>query len=390
MSGAIIKYLLVLLAHKISKKLDGEEKLGLLDGLSGQLLFLIRVEQSIPGTVDVSLLQQQFDRLQKNLSIHPFDISLSTGITGIGLMFELINDLFDCETDINSDIDQLLIKALRKTPWTGEYELLRGLTGFLLYALHRVEKTGNKELFDLVLAHLLARKHRVKGGITWLTGVDSLYLLNQGHQAETNLGLAHGNAGTLRVLTKAYHQCPSEDLKYIIQQHSDWFLEQGRSGYQGSYFGCFGGDTRQSRLAWCYGDLSNSLVLWHTGEALNNFKIKQYARKIALHSARRCLETSGVTDMGLCHGASGNAVIFNTLYQQMGEPTLQQASDYWLAHVFMAANSDKGLNALFRYDPLEGSYQESFGLLEGYAGIGLALLSLADYDKRWQSALLMD
>jgi hypothetical protein len=382
--------LLLKLVNKVAANLAQEQNLGLLTGLSGQLLFLTMAEQSIPGIVDTKLLQEQFNRLQLNLASQSSDISLSAGIAGIGLMFELVQEAIGDNTDINLTIDECLIKRLAGTPWQGEYELLRGLSGFLLYAVFRKKSAKGKILLDAVLTQLLNRKLMLGDGVAWATEKTSIYQLNSNNDIETNLGLAHGNTGTLRVLTMAYQQYPSIQLKSIIHKHSTWLLSQGIENIQGSCFGYYSGDTRQSRLAWCYGDLSNSLVLWHAGKALNDPHIMNRARNIALLSAKRRMKTSGVTDMGLCHGASGNAILFSTLYSELGEQSLHDASNYWFSLLFNSADSENDLCAYWMHNCIENKYVESFSLLEGYPGIGLALLSQLGFNTSWKTCLLMD
>ena len=379
------------LATKVAKNIIHEQELGLLKGLSGQLLFLILAEHHFPGTINCQTLKTQVARLQTELANVSYDFSLGSGISGIGMSFELIQKVLDDTSNINQEIDKALLKMLQNFKGNGEYELLQGLTGVMLYALHRLEHSTGQVLLDSSLQNLLNLGSNIDSTtLVWTTKSNSPFKIDFTQQSEFNLGTAHGNTGTLGVFIKIYKKEPTDKLKTVIQQLSHWLLKQGSFSSHDSYFGYTNGDTKQSRLAWCYGDLNNSLILWHAGRLLDDSFITARAKQIALLAAKRRLENSGVDDFGLCHGASGNAVIFQTLYREMQEQSLLDAANYWFSLLIEAANSEKAANALWRYNPTKQNYVECFGLLEGYAGIGLSLLSLLGFDTSWQNCLLMD
>ena len=387
-----VRVLLIQLANRITSnlKLKAKIKLGMLDGLSGQLLFLLLTEEHFPGTVGHKVLQNQLEHLQSGL-ITQHNINLGSGLTGIGLTFELMQKILGSDEDINEQIDLAVLERLEQQPWQGDYELLQGVTGLVHYAIQRKGYPTGKQLLDKCLDELFMLGQNIEANtIIWPTDEKSIFKLNPDTHPEINLGLAHGNFGTLAVLIKAYRLQQHTNLKEIIYKLSCYLLKQGKFSEKSSYFGYTNGDGKESRLGWCYGDLSNSLVLWHAGKALNDDEIMATAKKMALLAAKRKIENSSVDDMGLCHGASGNAVIFQSLYKAMNEKPLLDASNYWYSVLLNAFNSEKGLEALWRYNPPKKRYEESFGLLEGYAGIGLSLLSLLELDSSWKSLLLMD
>lgn len=381
-----------LLTEKVVKNVAGENNIGLINGLSGQLLFLIYAECNLPNSINNEFLQQQLFRLQTNLKEQVFSHhSLTYGLSGIGLCFELIQQLLGNDENINEEIDLRLLSIIKDYPKTGEYELLQGVAGIVLYALQRLQYSTGEQLLDRSLDLLLNLKVNVGDlGVVWPTNNQSPFRFKTDDTLEFNLGLAHGNFGVLGVLNKVYQQRPTSYLKGIIEQHSQWLVQQGAFTDQVNYFGYCCDDNKTSRLAWCYGDLSNALVLWHAGKITKNETIMAVAKKIAKLAATRRLENSGVTDAGLCHGFSGNAVIFQTLYNEMQDKMLKEASDYWYSLLHKALSSGDDLKALWRFNPVNNEYEECFGLLEGYAGIGLALLSQFGFNNDWQTCLLMD
>ncbi|HYL06388.1 MAG TPA: lanthionine synthetase LanC family protein, partial [Thermoanaerobaculia bacterium] len=115
---------------------------------------------------------------------------------------------------------------------------------------------------------------------------------------------------------------------------------------------------------------------------------------LALASAERPIATSGVRDAGLCHGSAGLAHLFNRCYQATGEPRLAEASRRWFEHALdfqLPGQGFAGYRAFwFQPDTLEGSWRDEAGMLEGVAGIGLALLAgLGDFEPAWDRVMML-
>ncbi len=381
------------LANKVANHINDESHTGLLSGTSGQLLFLLLTENNLPGTVDHQLLQQQIERLQTSLQTTNFNPGLTSGLCGIGLAFEFIQQALGESDDINQQLDLSLLKIMSQPVWQGEYELLQGLSGFILYALHRLDHPTGQQVLDKAMQQLLALKTDQPDGIAWATRNESPFKLNHSLQTEFNLSLAHGNIGVLGVLTQVYQRQPTDELKAIIQQLSHWLLKQGSFNGQDSYFGSYAGDANSARLGWCYGDLMNSLMLWHSGKALNDSNMMTQAKEIALLAAQYPLAESRVADAGLCHGGLGIALILDTLHQHMQDETLKMSADRWfdlsLNAVQTDDQTDETLQGFWYYNPIEGKKVECFGFLEGYAGMGMALFAPAGFDTDWKQCLLI-
>lgn len=380
------------LVNKVTSICPIEQDLGLLNGLSGHLLFLSSVEKCMPGTIEPSAFQSQFDRLHESLGGDIKNISLGDGLTGIGFAFELILQILDLDENINEDIDLFLSRVIQHFSSKNDYELLNGLTGILWYAVQRYEHKTGAELFHAALELLLNLKiDLAEQGIAWSTPENSSFRFDKTKDVEFNLGLAHGNFGVLAVLVRAFEKEPSKQLEQSIERLVTWLIAQGTITNKVSCYGYCCGDEKKSRLAWCYGDLTGALVLWRAGKALNDSKVQTKAKAIAELAAGRRIDNSDVADAGLCHGFAGNAVLFQNLYQQMQSDSLKVASDYWYALLDDALESDvEHFKGAWRFDPISGEYKECFGLLEGYSGIGLALLSRHHFVSEWQTCLLMD
>ena len=102
-----------------------------------------------------------------------------------------------------------------------------------------------------------------------------------------DLGLAHGSAGILAILTKFYNQNVEKETCYkLISEIISTFKICKRIGND-SLYGYVIDDKENSRLAWCYGDLGIARSIWLAGVAYNREDWKQEAVDIMLHAAKR-------------------------------------------------------------------------------------------------------
>jgi len=94
--------------------------------------------------------------------------------------------------------------------------------------------------------------------------------------------------------------------------------------------------------------------------------------------AARPVETSGVRDAGICHGAAGVAHIFNRMYQATGDEVLGDAARGWIERLLAMA------------DPMDGGVRDA-SVLMGTTGVGLVLLAATtEVEPAWDRAILCD
>ena len=116
---------------------------------------------------------------------------------------------------------------------------------------------------------------------------------------------------------------------------------------------------------------------------------------IARRAAERPAEQSGVRDCGLCHGAAGVGHIFNRLFQATGEASLAAAARFWFERTLEMRHPDQDIAgfAAFMPDPEHPdshSWIAAPGILEGAAGIGLALLAATTpIEPEWDRMLML-
>jgi lantibiotic biosynthesis protein len=264
-----------------------------------------------------------------------------------------------------------------------------GLSGIAIFAARRKAVGRGTKLSRLILDRFDSLIQAYTGTGCWSTPQGSVYRLNKHStvEPEYNLGLAHGIPGVIAALIPflRYKDTYNKAAELIIHG-CNWLLLQERSLDFQSRFVCCVGDSEPSRLGWCYGDLTIALTLARAGKALESDLYMQKARQIALHSSLRDVKSAMVRDAGLCHGSAGLSLIFQLINEIIPEQEFKDASDYWLEYTLTAYRTD-GLEGFYAYK--KGSYVETFGVLEGYAGIGLCLLSKAGVSTRWAEGFLL-
>jgi lantibiotic modifying enzyme len=337
----------------------------------------------------VQLLSRSVDALATQSQVP----SLYGGFTGIAWAVEhLQGRLFDTEgEDANSGIDEALGDYLAQSPWRLDYDLVSGLVGFGLYALER----NNRTILEKIVDRLSETAIEKPEGLTWFTPP---HLLIQ-WQRETypsgyyNLGLAHGVPGVIALLGEiCARDIAPRKARPLLDGAVRWLMSQKQTGEGDSYFahvvredGVEPGP-QSSRLAWCYGDLGIAAALLWAARSTGEAEWEAEALEIARRAARRPFEQSGVFDAGLCHGAAGNAHIFNRLYQATREPLFLDAARHWFERTLAYRRPGEGVGGFFAWRPTDSRWEAEPGWLEGAAGIGLALLSAtgklpADWDR---------
>jgi len=103
-------------------------------------------------------------------------------------------------------------------------------------------------------------------------------------------------------------------------------------------------------------------------------------------------DSSRVSDAGLCHGAAGNAHLFNRLFQATGREEFREAALFWFSHALaMRVNGVGVAGYLTRRAADDGSstWEADSSFLTGTRGIALAMLAaITDVEPLWDRVLL--
>ncbi|WDE01272.1 lanthionine synthetase C family protein [Thalassomonas actiniarum] len=368
---------------------------GLLSGLSGNLLFLYKLSVFDARLVNEEVFDDKLEFLQQQLAAHIHYNDLSSGLSGQGWLLEYLNQAQgdDYDPEMCEEIDSLLQESLSQTPWPGEIEMVLGLGGVAVYAARRLLKSPSADLFETLVSHFEQAAVQVtEHTLTWSQPADSVYRFNKEEKEtpEFNLGLAHGVPGIIAALLPAL-KIPAlhQRSKSLLLQSCDWLMAQELDKHKlGSCFGSSCNEQHISRLGWCYGDLTIALTLARVGQALELPSYLEKAKEISLHAAGRDQDNGMVNDAGLCHGSAGIALVFQLLHQHLGEEKLLHTANKWL-DITLDDYREKGLKGFYMFSGVTKEHEEDTGLLMGYTGIGLCLLSALTGDTDWVDSLLM-
>jgi lantibiotic biosynthesis protein len=204
-----------------------------------------------------------------------------------------------------------------------------------------------------------------------------------------DLGVAHGIAAAIPFLARV-QAVGAADVHDLLSSSVQWLLAHGVETEFGAtipYYVAPGVEPAPARLAWCYGDPGVAAALLLAAHETAQPAWADAATRLALGAAERPPAESGVVDAGFCHGSAGLAHLFNRMYQATGEPRLRDAALFWLDQTLerLAAEEHHRPEARAEHHATNGD-----GLLEGRAGVALALLAATtSYEPVWDRMFLV-
>ena len=303
--------------------------------------------------------------------------------------------------DFFSEIDGILYEGMISLLKEKEYGLVNGATSIGLYFYYRYT-LGSDYVADFLkkfvdcLSEISIEKENT---IEWINIID-YGSYTKGH----NLGIAHGIPGIILFLQKLYRLgIEKERIADILTKATNFlFIQKHSLETHKSYFYNISSDSPQigidSRLAWCYGDLSVAYALYKATsiDGIGSSGIKKEVIEILSNTTRRIsLQETGVIDAGLCHGTSGLAHIYNRLYHQTGMLEFKKASLYWYKETLKMPKYENeyvgfGIPYYLAAEEHEINRQYNLSFLTGIAGIGLSLLSsICCVEPEWDQYLML-
>ncbi len=344
-------------------------------GHAGLAVFQAHVARAIGGN-STERLSSHLDASDDALAEVAMPSTLFSGFTGIGWADAHIERLL---ADESADLDEIDTVVLQEVSdgWDGTCALMTGLTGLGVYALERLPSASADRMVALVIDRLR-----------------EMAILEAPH---ADLGMAHGVPGVVAFLGAACLAGHAAAARPLLERAVPWLLAQQLGASPTGLYptsSASGGDRRPARLGWCHGDagIASALLLAARGTGRDDWRTTALA--VARHASTRTVETSGVQDAMLCHGASGVAHLFNRMFQATGEAWLAQAARRWFAQVFQMQRPGAGIagyqSHIDDHATHGGSWHTDPGLLTGTAGLALALLAAAtEFEPEWDRALLL-
>lgn len=386
-------------------------------GRAGEALFYAYLALYTGEESAAELAAERLDQSVEALASTPMSPSFYSGFPGVAWTLEhLQRRLFEsdpapadaaessedaeAEADPFLEIDEALLGPLGRSPWTGEYDLISGLSGLGVYALERLPRPTAAAMLERIVDRFAELADRMDDGVAWFTHPERLpdWQREIHPRGNYNLGVAHGLPGVLPVLAGACAAGVAADrARPLLDDAVRWLLARRLEPGFGSCFDTTYApweDPQPSRLAWCYGDPGIAAALLATARAVGEPAWEREALDIGLQAAARPEPQSLVRDAGLCHGAAGLGHLFNRLYQSTGEERFAETARFWLERTLGFQERGEGVAGFRAWEvnqaTKEPGWRSEAGFLEGATGVGLALLgAVSDVEPAWDRVLLL-
>lgn len=325
-----------------------------------------------------------------------YGVALHGGLTQLAwVTAHLGNRIFDADdADPNEAFDARIAELVETSPWAGTYDLMGGLGGLGIYLLERRSRPEARKALGAVVQRLEELASDLEGGVAWLTPPEHLPDWQRGlaPRGYYNLGMAHGSPGVLVVLGGAAALgVETTTATRLLEGGVDWLLRQKLTHPEPSVFPswiCHDAEPRPARLGWCYGDAGIAAGLLCVADDVGRDDWRREALALARHVAGRTPHERIVSELGLCHGASGLATLFARIHLLTYEPTFHDAAAAWTRYALSLRRPDRSVGGVWSFDHLGENTRANPGFLEGAAGFGLALLSLvSDVPPEWHRLL---
>lgn len=272
----------------------------------------------------------------------------------------------------------------------GNYDYMLAGLGALLFFI----ETGKQKSAEIIFQRLKNNAIAQIDGITWK---ESPIVRNSPSQGiNYNLGLAHGVPGIMSIISLFHTYIKTQlkdDSRATILKISNWLLSLHFDFPNSSARFPFSfGDNETpfpTSIRWCYGDLGIAHSLYLSGINIGDKRLKHEGIELAKRCIGRNSESQNIVDAHLCHGTAGIAHIYNRFYNSSHENLFKDAATFWFEETFRKFNP----KFEFGFQAWKGEqygWQDFPGLLEGSAGIGLALSSaISEVEPKWDRCLLL-
>lgn len=341
----------------------------------------------------LKLLSSVFDSLNSSFKNSTFYF----GYSGIGWAFDHLCKKNFIDTDVDEflgTIDSFLYDMMVKDMDEGNYDFLHGAIGKGLYFLNRETNINSKKYLSYLVDRLEDTAIVGKNGtIKWQAPLPS-----RNNIMVYNFGLSHGIPSIIVFLAKMIEKGIYTDKSLFLMNGAVKYLLENTISPErySSFFPNYIFDNElpnKGRLAWCYGDLGIGFSLLHASKASANNELREKALDILLHSTqRRNINEELIDYAGFCHGTSGIAHMYNSIYQETKNTIFKESALFWFRETLKQSKHEDVLTG-YKYWNEAGarsSWFNDYGILEGIAGIGLVFISaISDIVPAWDESFLL-
>lgn len=348
---------------------------------------------------DESILDLSYEEFEKVYSksesfhITEESVNIIDNFGGIAWLFQYFvnNNFIEYDEKFLDYFDHIILQRCQNEIKIKNYDLFYGIIGCGNYFLQRA-KYDRKYISYLDLIVNLLYDVKDENDIIWNDKFSKA-------KNYINFGLAHGLPSQIVFFSKIYRLTKNLKAQQLAKSAIDFILKY-KSGNinSGSLFPNFVSYSQDefdynSRLAWCYGDIGIGYSILYFSEVTQSDFYKNSAIEILQKAATLKIEnlSTGVRDKCFCHGTSGIFHIFNNVVNKFNLPEFEDAQKYWLDKTLENYSDISSFYThAFDFDLDEEKYIKDAGLIEGYAGIGLSLLSyLNNTGNEWEDLFML-
>lgn len=379
-----IRHQLDLINKNILESHSKQNNIGLLNGLNGSSLFLTFYNKYILKNCSLYKLEEIFNVCIEKINNSYRTATFCDGISGFlwTLIFLQKNNFIDSTNDeIFDSLDDYIIEWSMFCINHSNFDFLHGSTGSIIYVIKRIENSPeNLKKFKPLLENFIKGLQKRYYEIMSFNNFETIQEIKN----RTYLGLAHGIASIIFTLSKLIECSPSFDThKYLLDLYINFlFSTIKKSSDKISLFPSWLSqetniDVAESALSWCTGDLGIGISLLNNAEITKDKNIRIKAIEILKHSAmRQDYKNYQLTEPGICHGYFGAFKIFTRAYNLTGIKDFFTAKEFWFRKGWEYLN--------------ENEMPNDFSILNGQAGIGLALIdAYTETDHKWGECMLI-
>lgn len=367
--------------------------IGLYSGKTGIALFFYYLSELLNDQKYSDFSDQlMFEIIEEISNTNVTPITFSDGIAGVGWALEHLagQKMIDIDTDdVLSEADTFLEEMMFLELEKNNYDFLHGALGIGYYFLYR-KNTNAKRVISKLINKLEEISENENGGIKWISKTNII-----DNTWGYNISMSHGISSIIAFLSKVInHGYGNVNAFNMLVGSVNYVLSQiNTDNTIISSFPSFSkaDSNPQSRLAWCYGDLGIASSLFAASNVMKDSELRQMSIDLLIKSTqRRKPNETGIVDAGLCHGASGVALIYSLMNKETNIDVFKHTEQYW---IIKALNFSHWNNGFAGYKSHKGSvvgFVNETSLLTGVAGIGLMLISSISKQQRdWYNCLLL-
>lgn len=347
-----------------------QTNISLYDGLCGIGTFFAAMAQVRPAADFADTAKLIWRTIRQRIIDNPLALTCVGAYSGWGGIFYTAKNMTRFGmSKVNEDEITLWYERLRRDlDKDQDYDLISGSAGAIMGLLRWYEQSADKRALTLAREcgdYLLDHAEQANGGLAWpCAAADGIALTGLGHGAAgiaLALALLHHHSGN-----QYFHDAAIATLRF----ENAWF-----SPRFGNWCDRRKSDNAQREEeahlhAWCHGGPGIGLGRLELSSLINKPFIKQDLQT----AVRSTLNASWGYNQSLCHGDLGNLELIQRAgdaFQQAEWQEFTQRQLHWLPKLINSRKIRSGLQ-------IEAN---AIGLMNGYAGMGYALLRFSNPER---------